>query len=480
MNRSLVVRFATALLALAMLAVPAQAMAGKGKGKSKKPLVVCKHGCKYKTIQSAVDKAKKGGTINVLKGKYVEGVVFEGHKYDGLTIQGMEQKKKKNKKTGKVTITYKKADPAKVVLEGKNAKTPDGSTANNGIEAIDVNGLRVMNMTARNYGANGFFVRDSDPKAPDNTIECNDYLFKNDIASFNRSYGFYAFGCAGGRFTKSTGYGHGDSAFYVGATPPQGDNPKITRIDHVNAYENVLGFSGTNSRYMLIEDSNWFNNGVGLVPNTLDSEPFEPNADGVIRNNDIYWNNFNYFLPNSRVATVSDGLGEIAPGVVIQYPTGAGVVLLGSTGWTVESNNIFGNFKWGAAVISDPFNEGDNAISKNNQFLNNNMGRDGTDTNGTDFFNQGSGVGNCFSGAGTVDPSPSATNAQLYPACPTTDAVNAGQTGDSQGNLDQFLDLAGYVTTTPPEKQECDWTKHPHPSPYEGNEPLEVTPGPAC
>ncbi|MCB0864967.1 MAG: right-handed parallel beta-helix repeat-containing protein [Solirubrobacterales bacterium] len=476
MNLRLVVRIATAVLALAMLAIPAQAAA---KSKSKKPLVVCKHGCKYKTVQSAADKAKKNGKIYVLKGKYVEGVVIEGHKYDNLTIQGMIKKKKKTK-NGKTKVTYKKADPKKVILEGKNAKTPDGSTANNGIEGIDINGLTVKNMWARNYGANGFFVHDSDPRAADNTIECNDYLFKNDIASYNRAYGFYAFGCAGGRFTKSTGYGHGDSAFYVGATPPQ-SNPKTTKIDHVDAYENVLGFSGTNSRYMLIEDSNWFNNGVGIVPNTLDSEPFEPNSDGVIKNNDIYWNNFNYFLPNSKVATVSDGLGQLDD-LTIQYPTGVGIVLLGSQGWTAENNNIFGNWKWGAAVVSDPFNDGDDAISKNNQFLNNKMGKGGADLNAVDFFNQGSGTGNCFSGntSSTFDPSDTAPTSELYPACPPSDVVNAGQTGTSFGDPTQFGDLAAYITQDPPAKQECSWTKTPHDAPYEGNEPLELTPGPTC
>ncbi len=105
--------------------------------------------------------------------------------------------------------------------------------------------------------------------------------------------------------TKSEGYGHGDSAFYVGASPPQ-NNPKTTRLDHLESYENVLGFSGTNARYLVIEKSNFYNNGVGVVPNTLDSEPFEPAADSVIRNNNIFWNNFNYFLPNSRVKTVSE------------------------------------------------------------------------------------------------------------------------------------------------------------------------------
>ena len=84
-------------------------------------------------------------------------------------------------------------------------------------------------MWARNYGANGFFVHDSNPDGPDSNgkIDCNDYRFENVIASFNRAYGVYAFGCAGGRITKSVGYGHGDSAFYIGATPIQ-KKPKTT------------------------------------------------------------------------------------------------------------------------------------------------------------------------------------------------------------------------------------------------------------
>ena len=40
----------------------------------------------------------------------------------------------------------------------------------------------------------------------------------------------------------------------------------------------MLGYSGTNSAYMVIKNSNFYNNGIGLVPNTLDSEPFEPTA----------------------------------------------------------------------------------------------------------------------------------------------------------------------------------------------------------
>jgi hypothetical protein len=431
----------------ALAALPAGASAAKSGGES---VVVCKHGCDYRTIQDAVDHTGKNATIDVKPGKYVEGVIVKGHKHDGLTIQGTKKKK-----------------PKKVILEGKNAHDDAGNLAQNAIEGINVDGLRILNMWGRNYAANGFFIRGTKKG------QCVDYLMKNLVASFNRAYGLFAFGCIGGRMTKSVGYGHGDSAFYVGATPAQ-KKPKTTSLDHLQGYENVLGFSGTNSKYIDIHDSDFFNNGIGVVPNTLDSEPYEPSGQSKIHDNNIFWNNFNYFAPASPVKTVSSGLGEIAPGVTIQYPTGVGIFLLGSDGWVMENNQIFGNFKWGVAESSDPFNEGDNAISRNNQVINNVMGRGGTDTNGTDFFVDGSGSGNCFSGnnSSTFDTSSTASTESLYPACPAP-APPASGTGTSSGDTTQVGDLVTYVVTNPPEKQECAWSKHPHP-PFEDFQPLEI------
>jgi hypothetical protein len=435
-----------ALVVAALTAIVALPAVASAKGGEK--AVVCKHGCEFSTIQDAVDATGKNATIEVKPGKYVEGVIVKGHKHDGLTIKG----KKKNAK--------------KVILDGKNAHDDEGNLAQNAIEGINVNGLRMMNMWGRNYAANGFFVRGTKKG------QCVDYLMKNLVASFNRAYGLFAFGCIGGRMTKSVGYGHGDSAFYVGATPSQ-KNPKVTSLDHLQGYENVLGFSGTNSKYIDIHDSDFFNNGIGVVPNTLDSEPYEPSGQSTIRNNNIGWNNFNYFAPGSPVQTVSNGLGEVEGLGTIQYPTGVGVFVLGSDGWTIKDNQIFGNFKWGVALSSDPFNEGDNAISRNNEVINNTMGRGGTDTNAFDFFVDGSGSGNCF------NANQSSTFAiygnppqELYPTCPAP-APPASGTGTSAGEDGQFAALAGYVLSNPPERQECSWTKHPHPS-FKDWQPLEI------
>ena len=310
-----------ALALVAALAVgSAPAMAKKGE-----TVDVCKHGCDYRTIQDAVDATGKKAVIEVHPGKYREGVRVSGHRHDGLTIVG----------TGK--------NSKKVILEGKRAKDPDGQPANHGIEGASVNNLRVINLWVRNYLANGVFIHD-----------CHGYLMEDLRASFNRGYGLFAFNCTGGRMTDSVGWGQGDSAFYVGETPFQ-NKPKWTKLDHLDGHENVLGYSGTNSKYVKITKSDFYNNGVGVVPNTLDSERFEPTATGIIQKSNIFWNNFNYFLPSSRVQTVSNGLGMVGD-LTINFPTGVGVVLLGADGWIVRENKIFGNFKAGAWAISDPFN----------------------------------------------------------------------------------------------------------------------------
>lgn len=457
MNRRLVACLA-ALIALPLLALPAQALAGKKKGKT---LTVCKHGCKYRTIQKAVDKSGKKATIRVKPGKYREGVIVEGKKHDGLTIKGTSKNAKK------------------VVLEGKNAKSELGP-AQNGIEAIDVKRMSVLNMTVQHYVTNGIFFRDSNARDGDKSLDCRNYLMKNILTKYNRSYGLFAFGCVGGRMTKSTGIGHGDSAFYVGATPPNQKKPKWTVLDKLDAHVNVQAFSGTNSRWVEVKDSNFYNNGLGLIPNTLDSEPYEPATVGKIHDNNIFWNNYNYYLPDSKVKTISNGLGKIGD-LTINFPTGLGIGLFGVTGWVIKDNNIFGHYKWGVGVFSDPVgNDGGDALSTDNRIVRNRMGRNGTDPNAVDFFNDGSGSGNCFEGndSSTFDPSSSVPNSNLYPLCPAPPPPASG-TGTIIGDAEQqFGDLAAYVTTTPPENQECSWTKSPHP-PFKGYKPEEV-PGANC
>ena len=433
-------------IAMALLAFGGAVLVAPATAKSRDAFTVCKHGCKYDSVQKAVDKVKKGSKsiVKIKPGTYHEGVILSGHKYDKLIITGLKS-------------------PKKTILDGKNARI-QGQPAQNGIDAVNVDGLKIKKLWARNFPTNGLFIH-ADPGD-----HCRGFVMDQDWASFNGSYGLFAKHCVGGKITNSKGWGHGDSAIYIGETPPQ-DDPKWTDISNDVAYENVLGYSGTNSKYVDIHDSMFYNNGAGIVPNTLDSEKFQPNADGKIHDNDIFWNNFNYFLPKSPVKTVSGGLGHIGDRT-INYPTGVGVALFGSDGWVVRDNRIFGNFFWGVAQFSDPFN--DAALNENNQVVANKMGRNGTDTNRFDFYNDGSGKGNCFkkNSSSTFDITADAKHPQsfLYPKCP---APNSAGTGTNTGDTGQVNELAEYVLSTPPCSQEDSWVKHSHPE-FRGITPIDT------
>jgi hypothetical protein len=480
-------------LALAAPAALAQKPAKTG-GAKKMVFEACQHGCRYRTIQKAVDAAgaakfkspKSKAVVLVRPGKYVEGVVLDGTArkmdFDDLTIEGA----KKNRK--------------KVILEGKNAKGELGA-AQNGVEAISVDGLVLRNMWARNYQSNGFFIH----AANEGGQHCVGYTMDNLLASDNRSYGLFAKNCYGGKMVNSAGYHQGDSAFYVGETPcdnrswsvhgaavPCQRKPQWTLLKNDRSYENVLGYSGTNSKYVKIVESAFYNNGAGIVPNTLDSEGYEPNGWNIIERNDVFWNNYNYFLAGAAFHTVSEGLGELA-GSTVNYPTGAGIMLYGGDGNVVRRNKVFGNYKWGVATFSGPgeafeANQGDEAKNVNNQITENTMGREGADPNGEyDFWNDDTGGGNCWSGnndIATFAPgNGSVPLSQIYPTCPVApveyDSVRSlNTTAGLQVVLTDVGNqhtLIGYAGATPPQNQQCTWVKRvpTHPQ-FQNYKPVEV------
>jgi parallel beta-helix repeat protein len=494
------------VVCLSLGALPAPAAAAHGGKKQQagtKTFEVCKRGCRYRTIQKAVDaagsfKAKRGNAkvkavVAIRPGKYVEGVVVDGtlrkKDFDGLTIEGT------------------KANRRKVVLEGRNAKGELGA-AQNGIEAISVDGIVLKNMWARNYQSNGFFVHASGEGGQ----HCDGYTMDNLLASGNRSYGLFAKNCYGGKMVDSAGYHQGDSAFYVGETPcdskkwtnhgvapppkPCQRKPKWTLLKNDRSYENVLGYSGTNSKYVKIVDSAFYDNGAGIVPNTLDSEGFEPNGWNIIERNDVFWNNYDYFLAGSAFHTVSAGLGQLA-GATVNYPTGVGIVLYGSADTKVRHNNVFGNYKWGVASFSGPgevfvANEGDDAKNINNEIVENTMGRGGLDPNGEyDFWNDNTGGGNCW-GANSSNSTFAPGNgkvplSKIYPTCPQQPVladqvrsldITAGLQIDL-GNEGNPATILGYAGSSPPQNQQCSWVRRvaSHP-PFQKFKPVEVAPQP--
>ena len=253
----------------------------KGKGKTR---TVCKRGCRFKTIRSAVKKSRKGDTVRVKSGTYRESVQITGAKRSYLKLIGNPR------------------NPGKVVLEGGDSK--QNGVFVNGADEVTVRGFK-----AQDYTANGFFF-----------VNVVGYTARDLIAARTGVYGIYAFNSKGGTMRDSEAYYNNDAGFYIGQTPAQ-VRPIRSIVTNIDSWGNPLGWSGTNMRYVTITRSRFYNNAAGIVPNALDSEKFPPAEDNVIRGNEIFWNNFN-FHKGAPFKIREDGTAALVP-------VGTGVLLLG-------------------------------------------------------------------------------------------------------------------------------------------------------
>jgi hypothetical protein len=475
---------------------------------------VCKKGCKYRTIHEgamAAGKWQNGtretATVRIQPGTYNEGVLLHGkkagHDFDGLTIMGVTKAKKPNKSSRAVIL---EGEGASTIVSGNPGWQEGDATsvpANNAIEGRSIKGLVMKNMWARNYSNNTFFVWASTNQAFNE--RCEDYVMENLTSSDTRSYGLFARNCYGGKMLNSEGWNHGDSALYIGETPCDRDDwnnrnpangpcqakPKWTLIKNIKSYQGSLGYSGTNSKYVKITDSLFYNNGAGLVPNTLDSERYEPSGDLIIENNKIFWNNLNYYQGKEKGSPITTVIGN-------GNPIGAGILLYGTDGVTVRNNEIFGNGKWGVASFSGPelfgVNTGDDAKNMNNKIMNNKMGLNGADPNAIDFFNDNSGGGNCWQdntaqGGVTFAPGNRSISLEtIYPPCPQAkarwvDVLSVDLFAGLQANASlpdfetkawkDLTTIFGVAEVRPSKLQECAMDVRDHP-PYRGLVPFNA------
>jgi hypothetical protein len=386
----------------------------KGKGKTR---TVCKKGCRFKTIQSAVNKSRKGDTVRIRKGTYRESVKVRGPRKSYLKLIGSPRK------------------PGNVVLEGSDKK-PNGVYVE-GADEVTVRGIK-----AQNYTSNGFFF-----------VNVVGYTAQDLIAARTGVYGIYAFNSKGGTMRDSEAYYNNDAGFYIGQTPAQ-VRPIRSIVDNIESWGNPLGWSGTNMRYVTITNSRFYNNAAGLIPNALDSEKFPPAEDNIIRDNEIFWNNFN-FHKGAPFKIRQDGTAALAP-------VGTGILLLAGRRNIVEDNRIYGNWSIGVALIEGILLEKNpQAVDLvGNQVRDNAFGLDGTDLNGRELAYDGNGSDNCFGGNTGVSVTIPADGSTLSP-CPFS-----GPNPFNQAALGQMLGLAGEASVAA-------WIRHPH-ADKPGFTPLEL------
>jgi hypothetical protein len=442
MTRSRRSTAAVAGAALAALALPAVAPAQQvqypppssqkvqaaPKGPSKTRWVCAKKGKKRKgclrTIQAAVNKARAGDTVRIPNGTYREAVKVNGAGKRYLRIVGNRR------------------NPARVVVDG--ARLPISKRTNgfavNGADRVTIAGIQ-----AQNFNGNGFFV-----------VNVNGYTLTRLKAFKTGVYGIYAFNSIGGSMTNSEAAWHNDAGFYIGQTPLQ-VKPKRSIVRNVSSYGNVIGFSGTNMRYVTITKSRWFNNGLGIVPNALDSEKDPPEEDNVITDNDVFWNNFNYYAgaPFKKASTSTGG---------VPYPVGVGVLLFGGRRNVVENNRIYGNYLVGVGALQQLLLEQKDAQDLvGNVIRGNQLGLNGTDKNGRDLFYDGNGRDNCVSGNTGVEVTVPADGSTFAPC---------GTSGFSGPNAFSAAAQAEALSWVADATHEAAWIRHPHAA-RPGYTPLE-------
>jgi hypothetical protein len=244
--------------------------------------------------------------------------------------------------------------------ESRNGTILDGgSTREIGISAIGVDRVVIENMTAHNFIQHGFYW-----------YHAHGYWGRHLTAYNNGLYGLYAFDSRCGQIDNSYTSGNADSGFYIGEC-----YPCDATITDILAESNALGYSGTNAGgNLILKDSIWRNNAMGIVPNTLDGEDRPPQRGITIKEN-VVANNNAITAPGVSLAgtfygvgiALAGGVGNAVYGNVVTDHALAGVItapLPDQTLWIPSGNTVWGNtVTHDAALYPDSYDLGQNLLS---------------------------------------------------------------------------------------------------------------------
>lgn len=307
----------------------------------------------YTSIQAAVNAASPGDWILIGPGDYREsGAATAGVLITtaGIHLRGMDRNGVIVDGTQVIPGDTTPCNP----LDVAQVKTPGGR---NGIEVLKVDGVTIENLTTCNFladsGNNGnqIWWNGGDGSGVIGMGSFHGaYLtasstFYSD--AFSGSYGIFVSNSRGpGAIERSYASNMSDSSFYVGACP---DCNAV--LSQVHAQNSAQGFSGTNAGgHLVLEDSEWDLNRVGIAHTTLADDDQPSPQDGacpdhpgkrctLIRRNHIHDNN-----------------NPDAPGLGLagSVPTGTGLIISGGRNDTVRDNLVVHNGAWGIMINDYP------------------------------------------------------------------------------------------------------------------------------
>jgi hypothetical protein len=478
----------------------AQMWKGKGPKNSRKRRLRLRQlkTCKYRNIQEAIDAAKSNSRIRIFPGLYTEEpsrkVTFndpkcslDDPKYWEPTNDGHGENGKvptyqfhwdcKNSRNLLQIMGDDPADPDRVCdqkcnlqLEGVGRNPGDvmvvGDRVKRDVLRVDrADGIIVKNMTFEQGSFNGLDV-----------VETNGFLIEDVVGRYNQNYGILTFTVDNGLYNRVEGYGNGDSGIYPGSGPEGHCQRYGIEITKSKSHDNVLGQSGTAGNGTWVHDSEWYDNGTGIVNDSFASgHPGMPQDCSKWERNKVYSNNANFFDEGNQ-QYCADTRFEDRPKEHVcpqfQSPVGAGFAFYGANGNIIRDNQVWDNWRsgyrlfWVPAVVrgevptDQPGRQFD--TSNHNQITDNRFGvaPDGTKMpNGVDVYWDEQGIGNCFErnhglGAGgsiTSDPA-------SPPSCKT------GGSKSTTGNSAKLALEATCATWDPkdnPDPPGCTWFTTP-------------------
>ena len=206
--------------------------------------------------------------------------------------------------------------------EDRNTVVFDGADQRSNAIEVTADGVTLENMSAHNFTANGFYWDEVDGYA-------GRYLTVWNVGL----YGIYAISSRGGVMEQSLVSGAADAAFYIGEC-----QPCDATIRNVTATLSAVGYSGTNAGgNLVVEDSRFLLNSVGILPNSFDVglEP-PPQHDAIFRRNEVAGS-------GTVVTPRTTPLGGYH---------GVGIGIAGGQGNLVEDNVVRGSARYGIAVFT--------------------------------------------------------------------------------------------------------------------------------
>jgi hypothetical protein len=304
----------------------------------------------YPDLAAAIAASQPGDVILLAAGSYPGGVVVPEDK-PGITIRGVDR----------TAVVFDGEDRVDTAIE---------------IEADDVT---LENMTAHSYVENGFYWEGVDGFA-------GRYLTVWNVGL----YGIYAIESRDGVLEDSYVSGAADAAFYIGEC-----HPCDATLRRLTATLSAVGYSGTNAGgNLVVEDSVFDSNGVGILPNSYDVglEP-PPQREAIFRRNVVRGSGS---VPTPRQTPLGGFYG-------------IGIGIVGGIDNLVEGNEVTGSARYGVAVVPSVDRNTTFAVSGNRVVGNRVSGSGIADL----ALAAESGAGNCFDGnvAIVLDP-PTLTGCQ--------------------------------------------------------------------